>query len=124
MSIKRGTYIVINVKGFTALDLSNDDQTTVHGYPLHGQPNQRVRLLVTQYYTECISTELFGCTQWLIEPTAGGFTIKNVGHGKFLSVPTGQIHDGSQVVATASPFTWVILQNICDGDAVRFVASH
>ena len=51
MTVTGGTYIIVNAKGFTALDLSKRDQKTVIGYPLHGKPNQRVWHFILERYS-------------------------------------------------------------------------
>ena len=38
-----GTYVLLNAKSGTAVDMSGADNKTLIGYPMHGGPNQQVR---------------------------------------------------------------------------------
>ena len=87
-----GTYVLLNARGGTAMDLSGADHKTVIGYPMHGGPNQ----------------------QWEFIPTGHGYIIRCVrrspeGHSLYLSTEGGVKH-GAAIVASTYPVTWNVEQ--------------
>ncbi len=90
-----GTYFVLlNRRSKTAIDLSGADNTTIFGYPKHGLANQ----------------------QWEFIPSGHGYIIRCVrpsadGHGLYLALDNGGLHDYAPVVASPRPATWSVQQN-------------
>ncbi|KII84906.1 carbohydrate-binding module family 13 protein [Plicaturopsis crispa FD-325 SS-3] len=97
MSIQSGqTYVLTNVKGGTALDLSGGDNKSLIGFQNHGGGNQ----------------------QWQLSQENSGWVFRNVGTGKYLGVE-GRADDGVPVVAVDSPFIWNIWPDEKDGSVYR-----
>lgn len=42
-----GTYVLLNARSGTAVDMSGMDNKTLIGYPMHGGPNQQVRIIAS-----------------------------------------------------------------------------
>ncbi|KAF9448685.1 carbohydrate-binding module family 13 protein [Macrolepiota fuliginosa MF-IS2] len=80
-------YKVTNLKNKDAcLDLSGADNRSIIGYGWHGGDNQK----------------------WEAKSESGGWTLKNVASGSFISVEGGQgnSQDGSKIIAEKSPTVW------------------
>ena len=87
-----GTYVLLNARGGTAMDLHGGDDTNVIGYPMHGNQNQ----------------------QWEFIPSGHGYVIRCVrsskaGHALYLTVEGG-VRDNAPVVASAYPVAWNVEQ--------------
>ncbi|KAI0738176.1 ricin B lectin domain-containing protein [Daedaleopsis nitida] len=87
-----GTYVLLNARSGTAMDLSGADGKTVIGYSMHGGPNQ----------------------QWEFIPTGHGYIIRCVrrskeGHALYLTT-AGGLRDGEEIVASTFPVTWNVEQ--------------
>ncbi len=87
-----GTYVLLNARGGTAMDLHGGDNTNVIGYPMHGAQNQ----------------------QWEFIPSGHGYVIRSVrsskaGHALYLTVEGG-VRNNAPVVASAYPVTWSVEQ--------------
>ncbi|KAI0697195.1 ricin B lectin domain-containing protein [Cerioporus squamosus] len=83
-----GTYVLLNARGGTAVDLSGADNKTIIGYPMHGGPNQ----------------------QWEFIPTGHGYIIRCVrrsseGHSLYLTTD-GSVKHGATIVASPYPVAW------------------
>ncbi|OBZ72955.1 hypothetical protein A0H81_06821 [Grifola frondosa] len=88
-----GTYVLINARSGTALDLQIGDQRSLIGFPMHGGPNQ----------------------QWEFVPSGQGYMIRSAlsvsrAEGLYLTVEDG-IRDHAAVVASAFPVSWNVNQN-------------
>ena len=69
--------------------------------------------------TECdLISSLSFSTQWKFEQSGGGWTVQNVGAGKFLNI-SEDAHDGTKVVATENPREWVISPDEQDQSCYR-----
>ncbi|PCH34833.1 carbohydrate-binding module family 13 protein [Wolfiporia cocos MD-104 SS10] len=89
-----GTYVLLNARGGTALDLSGADQRTLIGFPAHMGQNQ----------------------QWEFLPSGRGYTIRSACHslcGLYLSVE--QVCDDAQVIASPFPASWNVQLDEKDG---------
>ncbi|KAM5545830.1 hypothetical protein V8D89_000868 [Ganoderma adspersum] len=87
-----GTYVLLNARGGTAMDLHGGDNTSVIGYPMHGSQNQ----------------------QWEFIPSGHGYVIRCVrpskaGHALYLTVEDG-VRNNAPVVASAYPVAWNVEQ--------------
>ncbi|TBU27445.1 ricin B lectin domain-containing protein [Dichomitus squalens] len=87
-----GTYVLLNARAGTAMDLHGYDYTSIIGYPMHGGPNQ----------------------QWEFIPSGHGYVIRCVrsakaGHALYLTVEGG-VRNNAPVVANAYPVTWSVEQ--------------
>ncbi|KAI0755612.1 ricin B lectin domain-containing protein [Fomes fomentarius] len=85
-----GTYVLLNARSGTALDLSGADHRTVIGWPMHGGPNQ----------------------QWEFIPTGHGYIVRCIrrskeGHSLYLSTEGG-VKDGARIIASTYPVAWNI----------------
>ena len=89
-----GTYVLLNARAETAMDLHGHDYTSIIGYPMHGGPNQ----------------------QWEFIPSGYGYAIRCVraaraGHALYLTVGgAGGVREGAPIVASAFPVTWDVEQ--------------
>ncbi|PIL34541.1 hypothetical protein GSI_03319 [Ganoderma sinense ZZ0214-1] len=87
-----GTYVLLNARGGTAMDLHGADDTNVIGFPMHGNQNQ----------------------QWEFIPSGHGYVIRCVrpskaGHALYLTVEGG-VREHAPVVASAYPVAWSVEQ--------------
>lgn len=87
-----GTYVLLNARGGTAVDMSGVDNKTIFGYPMHGGPNQ----------------------QWEFIPTGHGYIIRCVrrsaeGHSLYLTTD-GSVKHGAAIVASPYPVAWNVEQ--------------
>uniref|UniRef100_A0A8H7XN36 Ricin B lectin domain-containing protein n=1 Tax=Psilocybe cubensis TaxID=181762 RepID=A0A8H7XN36_PSICU len=89
-------YVLVNKKGKTVVDLSGTDGRSVIGWERHNGENQ----------------------QWEVIEVNGGWNLKNVGTGKYLSLGCG-IKNGGSVVGSDEPFTWQITQDSEDCNGLR-----
>lgn len=85
-----GTYVLLNARSGTALDLSGADHRSVIGWPMHGGPNQ----------------------QWEFIPTGHGYIVRCIrrskeGHSLYLSTEGG-VKDGARIIASTYPVAWNI----------------
>ncbi|KAL6303614.1 hypothetical protein BKA93DRAFT_734718 [Sparassis latifolia] len=81
-----GTYVLVNARSGTALDLSCGDFRTLTGWPLHGEQNQ----------------------QWEFVPSGRGYVIRSVcssSCGMYLTVTDG-LYDNVALVASPFPVSW------------------
>ena len=95
-----GTYVLLNARGGTAMDLHGGDDTNVIGYPMHGNQNQ----------------------QWEFIPSGHGYVIRCVrpskaGHALYLTVEGG-VRNNAPVVASAYPVAWNVEQT---EEGIRYV---
>ncbi|KAH9915556.1 uncharacterized protein BXZ73DRAFT_54208 [Epithele typhae] len=93
-----GTYVLVNARGGTAVDLHGADDRTLIGFHKHGGENQ----------------------QWEFIPCGRGYVIRCVrrakdGHALYLTTEGG-VGEMKAVVASPYPVTWQVEQ---DGDAIR-----
>jgi len=91
-------YTIINVKSGTALDLDDNNNKYVVGFPIDGNTNQ----------------------QWILEDAGDGFVrIKNLnGLGKYLCID-GNAKDGAPAICSAHQQTWRIIPESGDPDHLR-----
>ncbi|KAI9068936.1 carbohydrate-binding module family 13 protein [Trametes sanguinea] len=87
-----GTYVLLNARSGTAVDMSGADNKTLIGYPMHGGPNQ----------------------QWEFIPSGHGYVIRCVrrskeGHPLYLTTDGG-VHEHAAVVASPYPVSWNVEQ--------------
>ncbi|KAH0580680.1 hypothetical protein H2248_002168 [Termitomyces sp. 'cryptogamus'] len=96
------TYILVNVKSGTALDLSGTDGYTVSGWERHGGENQRWTL------------EKFEDTnQW---------TFRNVYSGKYLGLAElSELRDDIPIQGVDYPVPWDIFEDELDRSTYRIV---
>ncbi|KAI0668230.1 hypothetical protein C8Q78DRAFT_980638 [Trametes maxima] len=87
-----GTYVLLNARSGTAVDMSGMDNKTLIGYPMHGGPNQ----------------------QWEFIPSGYGYVIRCVrrsaaGDPLYLTTEDG-LRDDAAIVASPYPVTWDVEQ--------------
>ncbi|KAI8977801.1 ricin B lectin domain-containing protein [Trametes punicea] len=87
-----GTYVLLNARSGTALDMSGADDKTLIGWPMHGGPNQ----------------------QWEFIPSGPGYVIRCVrrskdGHPLYLTTEDG-LHEQAAIVASPYPVSWNVEQ--------------
>ncbi|OSC96458.1 carbohydrate-binding module family 13 protein [Trametes coccinea BRFM310] len=87
-----GTYVLLNARSGTAVDMSGADNKTLIGYPMHGGPNQ----------------------QWEFLPSGHGYIIRCVrrskdGHPLYLTTDGG-VHEHAAIVASPYPVSWNVEQ--------------
>ncbi|CDO69740.1 Carbohydrate-Binding Module Family 13 protein [Trametes cinnabarina] len=87
-----GTYVLLNARSGTAVDMSGVDNKTLIGYPMHGGPNQ----------------------QWEFIPSGHGYVIRCVrrskdGHPLYLTTDGG-VHEHVAIVASPYPVSWNVEQ--------------
>ncbi|KIM43941.1 carbohydrate-binding module family 13 protein [Hebeloma cylindrosporum] len=90
------TYVITNVKGGTAMDLSAADNTSVIGWPVHGGVNQ----------------------QWSMNWTGKAWTFRSAATGLYLGIG-GTPADGTRIVVSATPFEWHIWRADNDQNTFR-----
>ncbi|OJT10621.1 hypothetical protein TRAPUB_12869 [Trametes pubescens] len=83
-----GTYVLLNARSGTAVDMSGADNKTLIGYPMHGGPNQ----------------------QWEFIPSGHGYVIRCVrrskeGHPLYLTTEAG-LRENAAIVASPYPVSW------------------
>ncbi|KAG5719172.1 hypothetical protein E4T56_gene11791 [Termitomyces sp. T112] len=94
------TYILVNVKSGTALDLSGTDGYTVSGWERHGGENQRA--------SPCIITEVW--------------TFRNVYSGKYLGLAElSELRDDIPIQGVDYPVPWDIFEDELDRSTYRIV---
>ncbi|KAI0354430.1 hypothetical protein OH77DRAFT_1426006 [Trametes cingulata] len=87
-----GTYVLLNARGGTAVDMSGADNKTLIGWPMHGGPNQ----------------------QWEFIPSGHGYVIRCVrrskeGHPLYLTTEAG-VGEHIAIVASTYPVSWNVEQ--------------
>ncbi|KAG9126054.1 hypothetical protein FRC07_005088 [Ceratobasidium sp. 392] len=87
MTISPGTYRIINLKSRTALDQSRKDDQAIHGWQQHDQNNQH----------------------WYVQPTDGGYNLKNVESGRYAGVNGHQ--NGSKLRGSGTPTKWNLFED-------------
>ncbi|KAG9019722.1 hypothetical protein FRB90_010992 [Tulasnella sp. 427] len=81
--VQPGNYRIRNAKSGTYLDESNKNADQVHGWD--SRPDNQNQ-------------------KWTLEQANQGFTIKNLGHGRYLAPSSSD--DGAEVTALDNPFEW------------------
>ncbi|KAH9475071.1 hypothetical protein JR316_0012176 [Psilocybe cubensis] len=95
-------YVIVNKKSGTVIDLSGTDNYQVIGWERHNGTNQ----------------------QWETIEVGGGWHIKNVGNGKYLSLGGASAQDGVSVVGTDDHFLWELKTDDKDPNGVRIKVPH
>ncbi|KAI0370736.1 hypothetical protein BV20DRAFT_943443 [Pilatotrama ljubarskyi] len=95
-----GTYVLLNARGGTAVDMSGADNKTLIGWPMHGGPNQ----------------------QWEFIPSGHGYLIRCVrrskeGHPLYLTTEQG-VGEHVAIVASPYPVSWNVEQT---EDGIRYI---
>ncbi|KAJ3510164.1 hypothetical protein NLJ89_g4831 [Agrocybe chaxingu] len=89
MSLEAGArYVIVNVKGETAIDLDGGNNRDIIGYPRHGESNQQWELVSVDDYND--------------------WHLKNAESGTYIGYE-GDHFDGTKLVISEEPFTWRIL---------------
>jgi len=97
MSVASGsTYIIVNVKGGTVMDLSAGDNKTITGWVYNGGSNQH----------------------WTLNWVGNGWTFRNVNTGTYLGIQ-GTPADGLPLVAVSTPFVWDIWPDAVNATTYR-----
>ncbi|KAI5116578.1 hypothetical protein M0805_006734 [Coniferiporia weirii] len=84
MSVERGTYIISNIRTGTVLEVADYDNKSVIGQNRHGRENQ----------------------QWTLEYLGGGYSIRNVRSGGYLSFEN--LVNGTPLIVTNYPTPWTM----------------
>lgn len=93
-----GTYVLLNARSGTALDLSGADQRSLIGFPAHMRQNQ----------------------QWEFIPSGSGYTIRSAcssSCGLYLSVES--VRDNAPIIASPFPSCWDVQFDEKHGSALR-----
>jgi len=90
------TYVIMNVKSTTVIDLSAGDNKTVTGWSSNGGDNQK----------------------WKMNWTGNSWTFQNVATGTYLGIQ-GNTTNGLPIVAVSSPFEWHIWRDNVNPNTFR-----
>ncbi|PPQ90356.1 hypothetical protein CVT25_007758 [Psilocybe cyanescens] len=101
---EQARYVIVNKKAGTVIDLSGTDigNYQVIGWERHSGTNQ----------------------QWKTIEVNGGWHIKNVGNGKYLSLGGASAQDGVSVVGSDDHFIWELVRDSEDKNAIRIKIPH
>jgi len=98
MSVIAGTkYVLINVEGNNALDLSLADNASVIGWPVNRNNNQ----------------------QWLLQHNGASWTFQSVETGTFLAPGCLPAIDGTRLSVSSCPYIWDIWPDEQDSSTLR-----
>ncbi|KAG6898604.1 hypothetical protein C0993_005714 [Termitomyces sp. T159_Od127] len=98
MTIEAGnTYILVNAKSGTVLDLSGTDGYSVLGWNQHGGDNQK----------------------WELSHENNQWVFRNVGSGKYLGIAEGEISNNHPVHGVNDPVQWDIFPDHDDESVYR-----
>ncbi|KAF5376427.1 hypothetical protein D9615_008632 [Tricholomella constricta] len=105
MTIQHGrTYVLVNGKSGTVLDLSGTD-----GHSIHKPPSGVV------YPNNLV-------LQWVVENNNNQWTFKNVGTGRYLGIASGNLKDNTQLRAVDQPVAWDIWPDDTNSSVHRIFA--
>ncbi|KAG6810273.1 hypothetical protein H0H92_012602 [Tricholoma furcatifolium] len=112
MSVEENrTYVLVNAKSRTVLDLSGTDNFTISGWEVNGGQNQQA----SQYRV----------TQWYLTRDNNQWVFRNVGNNKYLGLAvdhSGRVRDDTPVVAVDHPVPWDIFPDARNGQNHRIFA--
>ncbi|KAG6844366.1 hypothetical protein H0H87_007442 [Tephrocybe sp. NHM501043] len=99
---RNGTYIIVNVKSGTALDLSGADGKSISGWERNDGDNQKAFFF------------------WQLLPDKGLWMIYNVTGGRFIGIQNGPLNNGRVIQSDAIPIiSWEISPDSENFEAFR-----